>query len=146
MLSNLIKNIKVAIAATRAEKTLIATYNPNKWFNKSTNYYISTAFKKAKKEANESGICPICGETTTEPMQSIHKRGHEKMEIVATVLTAASNDYDIAEEMVDTYHKENAVIAVGCKDCHKKYDSKDPEVFTDIADEHFKTLNEYNKK
>jgi hypothetical protein len=140
----LIKNIKVAVQATNDEKELGSAFELRKYFILSLRDHTAQKYLKAKKATRDRGTCGICGEPITDDIQAIHKLGYERKDIALVALQKCNNDLDEAKIEYHEYHLTHAVVAIGCKPCHYKYDSKDPEIFVDIADEHFKTLTQHN--
>ncbi len=80
--------------------------------------------------AYKSGVCACCGKTETE-IQSAHKRGFERKELVkkcfnAAILKKSKNIYTID---MDVFEKEFIEFTSNisnfhflCGDCHKSYD------------------------
>lgn len=144
MLAKLAKNIRFAVKATKADKELMSSSDPRKNLMISLRDHTASKYSKAKQPTRDSGVCGICGEPIEDDIQAIHKIGFSRKEIAGVALRKCNNDYDEAIKEYHEYHCDHAVVAIGCKPCHKKYDSNDPEIFVAIADEHFKTLIQHN--
>ncbi len=98
--------------------------------------YVTNSLASYKRnDAVKLGKCQICSKSVEKgDIDSIHKRGDDRRGIIKNIVNEIMESegvlsYDLIKKKYREYHKENNVIAFGCKDCHKKYDEdKDFEI------------------
>ncbi len=101
--------------------------------------FIAYAFRPHRtSQFKRSKRCPICNRMVKSQggFDSIHMKDYDRATLTRRIVKKSQHkdfrsiiDFHEADERFKEYHRAHAIVAIGCKKCHTKYDKGELGIF-----------------